>query len=116
MTGFNEEELLKIEKATSGLFKGKARSLVATALRELRPKIRAMKQLSEPAQSEELKRLVKNATAARHLALSRGASSYGSADWAAAAACETWLQSLALDGDEDIGKVEVVVLRLIKRG
>lgn len=115
MTGFNEEDLLKIEKATSGFFKGNARSLIATALRELQPKIEAAKRLKGAARFEALKRLVNEATALRHRALSRGANSHGSGEWAAAAACESWLHSLMIEEAQDIARVESVVARLMKR-
>lgn len=36
-------------------------------------------------------------------------------EWATAAVCETWLQSLLSDGDDEITRVEVIVGRLMNR-
>jgi hypothetical protein len=115
MTSFNEEELLKIERATSGFFKGKARSMIGAALRDLRPNVEAAKRLHGNARSEALRGLVNQATASRHRALSGGANGYGHPAWASASACESWLQSLALDSDIDVAAVEIVVGRLMNR-
>jgi hypothetical protein len=67
MASFNEEELLKIERATSGFFKGKARSMIGAALRDLQPKVEATKRLQGEARSEALKTLANQATESRPL-------------------------------------------------
>ncbi len=112
---FNEEELLKIKKATSGLFKKAARAAVAQALLAIKPKIDAAKQLNNPEREKALKALVNEATAARHHALQSGANSYGHPKWAAAAACESWLHELVGGTSESIDHVEQLVMEFMNR-
>jgi hypothetical protein len=112
---FNIEELQKIKKATSGLFKKSARKAVAKALSEIEPKINAAKRLDSPERENALNSLVKDATAARHHALQSGGSSYGHPKWAAAAACESWLHELVGGTPESIESVEQLVLELMNR-
>jgi hypothetical protein len=115
MMSFNEEELLKIKKATSGFFKKQARATLAQALCELKPKIDAAKQLSAEDQEKALKALVKEATNARHYAMQSGANSYGHPKWAAAAACESWLHELISGTPESLNHVEQLVIELMNR-
>ena len=55
--GFNEEELLKIEKATSGVFKKKARTFISNALSSLRPYVNEALSKEEPEREEMLKNI-----------------------------------------------------------
>jgi len=115
--GFNEEELLKIKKATSGLFKKKDRKAVAQALLAMKPKIEAAKKLDGDERKEALKILVNEATDARHLALQLGANSHGHPQWAAAAAaCESWLHELISGTPESIIKIEQIISHLVDGG
>lgn len=112
---FNESELLKIEKATSGIFKKKARTFISNALGSLRPYIEEA-QSKDPAEREEmLKTLVNQATGLRQEAVRQGARSHSHPEWAAAASCESWLQELILGDSESISKVEKVIQRLENR-
>lgn len=113
---FNFDELQKIKKATSGFFKGKARKAVAESLTELKPSVELLKQLDGSEQKSKLTQLVKAATAARQNALHAGANGYGDTNWAAAAACESWLHDLANGTPESNAAVENLVLELIERG
>lgn len=112
---FNEEELLKIEKATSGIFKKKARSFISNALSSLRPYVDEAVTKEEPARGEMLKTLVDQATGLRQEAVRQGASSHSSPEWAAAAACESWLHELLLGNNLSISRVENIIKRLEQR-
>ncbi len=114
--GFNEEELNKIKKATSGFFKKSARVAVAHALLDMKDKIDHAKQLSEDEPGAALEKLMNEETAARHQALQAGANSYGQPQWAAAAACESWLHELVGGTPAGIARVEAIIDELIKRG
>jgi hypothetical protein len=114
--GFNEEELLKIKKATSGLFKKKARRAIAQSLLAMKPRIEAARKLDGAEDEEALKILVNEATDARHLALQLGANSHGHPQWAAAAACESWLHELVSGTPESIIRIEEIIAHLSNRG
>ena len=109
---FNEEELRKIEKATSGWFKKSARTAIFQSISALRPKIENAKQLPEEQRNTVLKRLVNEATSARHRALQKGANSHGHPEWAAAAVCESWLHELVGGTTDSIARVEALIDRL----
>ncbi len=115
MMGFNEEELQKIKKATSGLFKKSARITVAQGLLAIKSKIDVAKQLNDIERQNALKLLVNEATAARHKALRSGANSYGHPKWASAAACESWLHELVGGTPESIAQVERLIEELVNR-
>ena len=112
---FNEQELLKIAQATSGMFKRTARRAVSQALKTMTPKIEAAKALSDDERETAIKSLVNQATEARHRALQRGANSYSHPEWAAAAACESWLHELAGGTKEGLAAVERVIVKLRDR-
>lgn len=111
----NEDELKKIERATSGWFKKSVRSAIAASLSALKPRVEAMKKLPNSERNAELKKLVNEATNARHKALQSGASDYDHPEWAAAAACESWLHELFYGTTESIARVEALVDELSKR-
>ena len=113
---FNEEELNKIKKATSGFFKKSARVAVAHALLDMEEKIDHARQLSEDEREAALKILMNEATAARQRALQAGANSHGDPQWAAAAACESWLHELFGGTTAGIERVEVIIDELTKTG
>ena len=115
ITSFNEEELRKIEDATSGWFKKSARKAIARAISELLPRIEDAKKLPDTQRQAALKQLVNEATAARHRALQSGASSHGHPDWVAAAACERWLHELFGGTADSIARVESLIDRLERR-
>ncbi|MEI6258747.1 MAG: hypothetical protein WCR46_02410 [Deltaproteobacteria bacterium] len=112
---FYEEDLKKIEDATSGWFKKSARNAIAQAISALRPRIENAKKLPEPQRQAELKQLTNEATAARHRALQFGANSYCHPDWAAASACESWLKELDGGTADGIARVERLIDRLERR-
>ena len=112
---FNEEELIKIKNATSGWLKKSARTSIAQSLLALQPKIRSAMQLPESERQAVLKKLVNEATVERHQALQSGANSYGHPQWAAAAACESWLHQLHGGTADNIGRVEVLIEELLRR-
>lgn len=114
--GFNEEELVRINDATSGIFKAGVRKKIAGALAILSEKIDAANSLSPEACRAELIELLNIFTASRQLSLQQGASGYGHAGWAASAACESWLQELLGGNDQSIARVEALVRQLISRG
>jgi len=113
---FNEDELNKIKKATSGLFKKSARVAVAHALLDMKDKINLAKQLNEREREDALKKLMNQATAARQQALQAGANSHGHPQWAAAAACESWLHELVGGDPAGIARVEAIIDELSRRG
>ena len=112
---FNEEELLKIEKATSGILKKKARTFISNALSSLRPHVNKAVAKEEPEREEMLKALVNQATGLRQEAVRQGARSHSSPEWAAAAACESWLHELLLGNKEHLSCVETIIRRLEQR-
>ncbi|KAF5433498.1 hypothetical protein C5S39_01565 [Candidatus Methanophagaceae archaeon] len=106
---FTEEELIKIRKATSGWFKKSARTAIAHSLLALKPKIDSAKKLDETERQAAFKKLMNEATAARQHALQSGANSYGHPQWAAAAACESWLHELVGGTPGSIARVEALI-------
>ena len=113
---FNEQELVKIQKATSGFFKKSARVAVAHALLDMRGKVDHAKQLSEDERKAALEELMNEATAARHEALQAGASSHSDPQWAAAAACESWLHELVGGNPAGVARVAAIIDELAKGG
>lgn len=112
---FNEEELLKIEKATSGIFKKKARTFISNALSSLRPYVDEAMAKEGSDREEMLKALVNQATSLRQEAVRQGASSHSHPMWAATASCESWLHELLLGDKTSISRVEKIIKRLEKR-
>lgn len=112
---FNLGELNKIKKATSGIFKKSARRLIAHSLLEMKAQVDSIKQLNGVDREEALKDLLNEATEKRHQALQFGAHSYGHPEWAAAAACESWLLELFNGTPESIAGVEAIVEELAMR-
>ncbi|HPE79630.1 MAG: hypothetical protein H6961_01325 [Chromatiaceae bacterium] len=112
---FNEQELRKIQSATSGWFKKSARTAISLAISLMRPRIASAMNLPIEQRQTELKRLVNEASAARRTALLKGANSHGDPEWAAAAVCESWLHELTLGTRESIARVEAVVDELERR-
>ena len=109
------DELRTIRDATSGLFKGKARKRIAESLKELFFELNKCRKLPPESQQPELMRLMNHWTAMRQAALARGANGYGDPDWAAAAACETWVQAtVALEGPP-LAEVEDLIRELLAR-
>lgn len=108
-------ELRKIRDATNGLFKGKARKRIKESLEELFHEMNAARSLEPEPQRAELLRLMNLWTTKRQDALARGASGYGDADWAAAAACESWIHAtLGMEGPA-LAEVEELVRELLRR-
>lgn len=112
---FNEDELRKIENATSGWLKKRARAEIAHSIYSWRPRIEKAKSLPVAQRLDELKRLVNEATAARQSALQSGANSHGHPEWAAAAVCESWLHELLGGSAESIARVEMLIDKLERR-
>ena len=99
---FNEEELTKLKKATSGFFRKSARKAIAQTLLETKAEIERVQKLDAPKRGDALLALANHATQKRHDALQAGAKSYSHPQWAAAAACESWLHSLVLRENDEI--------------
>lgn len=112
---FNEDELRKIESATSGWLKKKARARITQSILSWRPRIEKAKTLPEEQRLDELKHLVNEATAARQRAVQNGANSHGHPEWAAAAVCESWLHELLGGSVENIARVENLIDKLERR-
>lgn len=113
--GFHEEQLITIKKATAGFFKKSARKNIARCLLNLKPRIDIAKKLGDTERQTALKDLLYEATAARHRALQSGANSFGHPQWAAAAACESWLLELLLGKPKSIARVEDLINELSMR-
>ena len=109
---FNEEELIKIKKATSGFFKKSARATIVDSLSSINKKIILAKNMDESDKKAALLKLMNEATEKRQRVLQSGANSYGHPEWAAAAACESWLQELFGGTPESIERVEVLIKEL----
>ena len=106
---FHEEELNKIKRAATNPL---TRFVVAQALRALRPHVEAANSLEPAKRAEALKILTGEAVAARHQALLAGASSYSHPGWAAAAACENWLDELLSGTPDSIARLNQLVAEL----
>lgn len=115
MSNFHVSELIKIERATSGFFRGRARSIISMHLIELVPKVKAIKDMQGEERNKALNDILKHATAMRHIALQRGANGYSHPEWAAASACESWLLTLRDGNEGDISSVEAIIARMINR-
>lgn len=113
--GFNEDELIKIKKATSGLFKNSARTAIKQSLEKTKSDILAAKKLNPDQCKSKLIKLMEEATQERKRAIAYGATSYGDKDWAAAAVSETWLQELVHGTPEGIDRVERLIGELMNR-
>jgi hypothetical protein len=100
--------------ATSDWFKGKARRMIADALNALKPKIEGAKVLQEPQRRELLKVLAGEAQMMRHEALRAGATDFAQPQWAAAAACESWLLELLSGTPESIARVEALIDEMLR--
>lgn len=114
--GFHSQELERIKKATSGIFKKKARERIAYTLLRLSMHLEVVGKRSDQEIESEIKKLVNAFGSARQLALSNGAKGYGDPDWAEAAACESWVQAMMTGVDEqEMAKVNQLVHELIDR-
>jgi hypothetical protein len=113
--GFHEEQLITIKKATAGFFKKSSRKNIARYLLSFKLRIDAAKKLGDTERHAALKDLLYEATAARHQALLSGANSFGHPQWAAAAACESWLLELLLGNPKSIARVEDLINELSMR-
>ena len=112
---FNEDELVKIKKKTSGWFKSNARTHISKAIEVYKPKIEAAKSLPETERKKALIALVNQATNERNAALQSGANSYSNPSWAAAATIESWLHELIGGKEHEIIKVENIINELHSR-
>lgn len=112
---FNEDELMKITKASSGLFKKSVRVAISNSLLETKAKIIEAKKLGGVQYQKALQELMEEAAADRKRAFQLGATSYGDAKWAAAAASETWLHELVNGTPKGIERVEALIQGLINR-
>jgi len=107
-----ENDLIKIRDANSGLFSSAARKTISTSLNHLKEKIDLAKNLENEQYKARLAQLAQDAKRLRNEAIQDGASDYNHPQWAAAAACETWLHAL-LSGDTGlIERVEKLIIEL----
>ena len=70
------EDLERIEKATSGLFKGKAKRHIANELKHCKRTLNSIRNLPEPERREKLLALSNVYTNGRHDQLAMGANSF----------------------------------------
>lgn len=114
------DELLKIKKATSGLFKGKAKHQVARKLAQCKAELQTLNGLSVPERKQALILLLNEYTDQRQYQVQMGANGFGHPEWAAAAACEGWVQECIafIDGDPSSKMADYsdMVDELIARG
>ena len=111
------EELMKIEKATSGLFNGKAKKHIANELKHCKRELNSINSLTESERKKELSTLLNKYTQGRNDQLAMGANSFGHPGWAAMSACEGWLQLICLGySSNDIAEYGRKVDKLIARG
>ena len=114
--GFHSEELERIKKATSGMFKKKTRERIAYSLLRLSMHLEVVGKRSDQEIEVEIKKLVNAFSSARQQALANGAKGYSDPDWAEAAACESWVQAMMLNTDpQEMAKVNQLVHELIER-
>lgn len=113
--GFNEEELIRIRDATSGFFKRKARKQIALDLLIVDSKVSLAATGNEDSFRGDIINLLNEYTARRKYFFSIGARSYGHPEWAAAAACETYLQSIIEGNQDNLSRVYALVQQLINR-
>ncbi len=107
---FNEQELLKIEKAISK--NEKVKKSVNESILALKIKLNLIKDLNDDEKILRLKFLLNKSTANRHIALEHGASNYDDEEWATASVPESWLHELLNGTPEGIKKVEKIIFRL----
>jgi len=112
---FNEQELLKIIRKTSGWFKSKSRIAIAEAIARYRPEIEKAKELPSQGRQKVLVALMNQATNERHIALQGGANSFSNPGWASAATVESWLHALLGGSVAEIERVEDIVRELESR-
>ncbi|HET9818242.1 MAG TPA: hypothetical protein VFP92_03645 [Rhodanobacteraceae bacterium] len=112
---FNTDELLKIEGATSGWLKKRTRLAISEALSALASRIERLNSMNSSERQDALKVMVNEATRKRQEAVVAGANSHGDVRWAPAAACESWLQDIALGDARSNAEVGRIVKRLIER-
>lgn len=108
-------ELRRIRDATGGFSGAKARKRIRESLEALFYDINRARALEPKAQETELLISLNYWTAKRQDALARGARGYSDADWAAAAACESWLQSIIGSDGSELAEVEDLVRQLLRR-
>lgn len=106
---FNEAELLKIQKATKGFFKSKARYSIARYIQEFSPEVAAIKRLAGDEKLDRLQVFLELMTAERHKALQNGASGFADPHWASAAVMESWLLEIRDGSPGGIDRVERII-------
>lgn len=107
------EELAKIQRATSGFFKRKARQRVAAYLGELAKELDLVARLDVELQHQAKLNLLNRYTGLRHIALRNGARGYGDADWAAASACESWMFTILQYPTQERLEVEMLIREMM---
>jgi len=104
---FNVRELTKLKSAANG--SPLVRRTMNEALVAFRPRVEHAMGLPEVGRRAELLALVNEATLKRQSALAAGARDHTDPAWAAAAACETWVQILVLGDQSDRAAAEEFV-------
>ncbi|MGI9392003.1 MAG: hypothetical protein ACR2N8_00480 [Parvibaculales bacterium] len=106
------DELRKIQKAIRK--NSNTKTLVSNALKELSKELSKLDKNSD-SYKDAIKDLMNREQERRHKALRDGASSDSHPEWAAAAACESWVQTLWLGDKAEIEKVEAIIQELIEQ-
>lgn len=112
---FNLEELKKIRTKTNGIFSKKSRLAISESLSRAKLDVDKAKGLSEEDKHAQLLPLLNTATKQRNIAVQNGASSYSDAEWASAAAVESWISELLTGDKNDVQQIEIAVYDLIAR-
>ncbi len=105
------KELKKI--VSSARFDPEVRKATREALLSLGPRVERVKEMNKGESEGYLTELVNGATADRKVALLSGGADERNPRWAAAAACESWLQCIALSPGR-LPEVEALVNVLIE--
>lgn len=102
LKNFHSAELAKIRDATTGPEHSEARVLISVELRSLRQQLEEAKSLGRDQGRKRLGELLGHYASERRSALRNGATSYSHPNWAAAAACESWLHALLGNSPEEM--------------
>jgi len=107
---FNIDELRKIRKATSGSEKSKNK--ISKYIIKMKDKIENVNKLNPEYRKKELINLMNKESQKRKEALNSRISSYADPNWAAPAACESWLYCILTNNKDEIEKANQIINEL----
>jgi hypothetical protein len=111
---FDLAELLRIRDANSGFFGKWTRISIANSLHDLKPSIDALPSLPKDEHGDAIRALISQAIKNRKSTFHFGDRSYRNSKWAAAKACECWLQNLALGSEQSKVDVDVIISEMMR--